>query len=212
MIYPLSGLVSKRGGMPKAQNMPGFASFCQEEEVEEEVEEAEEIEVEDEEELGWALGGSYSQQQADEDTVGNAAAGETRWVLGTNSNKSGGIIESNEEKQDTQGEDFRQAFVRNVRAVVTRRIGTRARKPTKFFDEVEQTVNNTTVDNISAVRGEGARKIGGNKRYASINVQTLAMKGDKSRKQGNLWKNGRSGRMGYRVQGERIGSNWTPGV
>ncbi len=66
MIYPVSGLVIKRGGKPKARNMPGFASVFQEGEKREEAEDAEDVEeAEDEEEeaaeeenepeLGWAL-------------------------------------------------------------------------------------------------------------------------------------------------------------
>ena len=72
MIYPVSGLVIKRGGKPNARNMPGFASLFQKGEEKEDADETEEVEeAEDEEdeqekaaereveqELGWVLRGN----------------------------------------------------------------------------------------------------------------------------------------------------------
>ena len=63
---------------------------------------------------------------------------------------------------------------------MARRTGSRARKPTKFFDEAQT--------DIAAKAGSGAYgrvtiPTGTDKRYASINVRTLAMKGDKHRKE-----------------------------
>jgi hypothetical protein len=66
-----------------------------------------------------------------------------------------------------------------VRAVVARRTGERVRKPTQFFDE-ERVSSAATDGNIQR---KCEKKIGDNKRYASINVRTLAMKGDKNRKE-----------------------------
>jgi hypothetical protein len=125
MIYPVSGLVSKGGGKPKARNMPGFASVFpagekrEEAEDEEDVEEEEEAEDEEEEaaeeeneqELGWAMRGNNSQHKADKNSTNAAAAEtETRWVLGTNSDNSGGDpIERRDEEQDRNehgGENF----------------------------------------------------------------------------------------------------------
>ena len=241
MIYPVSGLMIKRGGKPKARNMPGFASVFQEGEKSEEAEDEEDVEeaeAEDEEEeaaekenaqdLGWALRGNNSQHKADENSTNAAAAEtETRWVLGTNSDNSGGdTIERREEEQDRDGhgENFQQAFARNMRIVVTRRMGarastggvnvtssaaeddqtgqgenfqqtlartigavatrrtgSRARKPTKFFDEAQ---TDRAANTMSGVYGRVTIPTGTGKRYASsINVRTLAMKGDKHRKE-----------------------------
>jgi hypothetical protein len=67
-----------------------------------------------------------------------------------------------------------------VRAVVARRTGEeRVRKPTQFFDE-ERMLSATEDGSIHRKR---EKKIGDSKRYASINVWTLAMKGDKNRKE-----------------------------
>ena len=58
-------------------------------------------------------------------------------MLGSSSERLGGKIGTHEEGQAVYGEILRQAFVRNARAVVTRRKGERVRKPTTFFDEVQ---------------------------------------------------------------------------
>ena len=90
------------------------------------------------------------------------------------------VAESSVEVQEGHGkEGFRRAFVRNVKAVVARRTGERVRKPTQFFDEAR--TPNAAED--GGIQGKREKKIGDNKRYASINVRTLAMKGDKNRKE-----------------------------
>jgi hypothetical protein len=78
--------------------------------------------------------------------------------------------------QNGQGENSQQTLARTMGAVVTRRTGSRARKPTKFFDEMQ-------TDSVSGVHERVAITTGTGKRYASINVRTLAMKGDKHRKE-----------------------------
>jgi hypothetical protein len=113
---------------------------------------------------------------------GNIIEGETRWVLGNSNGRTGGIITTSiaEDDRDGHGEKFQQAFARNMRAmVVTRRTGSRARKPTKFFDEMQ------TDSAAKAMSGVHERVIttGTGKRYASINVRTLAVNGDKHRKE-----------------------------
>ena len=71
------------------------------------------------------------------DDTGSTEVGE-RWVLGSSSERLGGEIGTHEEGQAVYyGEILRQAFVRNARAVVTRRKGERVRKPTTLFDEVQ---------------------------------------------------------------------------
>ena len=66
---------------------------------------------------------------------------------------------------------------------MTRRAGTRIRTPTKFFDYAPTNGTGTTTSG-GAVQREPAKKIVGDcKRYASINVRTLAMKGIKNRKE-----------------------------
>ena len=62
---------------------------------------------------------------------------------------------------------------------MARRTGERVRKPTQFFDE-ERMLSATEDGSIHRKR---EKKIGDSKRYASINVRTLAMKGDKNRKE-----------------------------
>ena len=104
------------------------------------------------------------------------AAAEKRWILGTNSEIRDGMPE---EGQQPGKEGFRQALARNIIAVATQRKGDRVRTPAKFFDEV-QTVGTT---NNGVARGDRPKKIGGNKRYGSINVRTLAMKDDRNRKE-----------------------------
>jgi hypothetical protein len=104
---------------------------------------------------------------------------ETRWVLGSGSGGPGGVSARKEEDdKEGQGQNFQQAFARNMRAVVTRRTGSRVRKPKKFSDD---DVKTTSVREKSSMQGEREMKIGNSKRYASINVRTLAMKGDKNR-------------------------------
>jgi hypothetical protein len=102
---------------------------------------------------------------------------EGRWILETNSDSQDGLPD--EEEQQEGKEEFRRAFARNIRAEVTRRKGARTRNPTKFFDEA-QTGGKTTNE---AAGGGGTKKIGESKRYGSINVRTLAMKGDRNRKE-----------------------------
>ncbi len=99
-------------------------------------------------------------------------------MLGSSSERQGGDFNTHEESQAVSGEGFRQAFVRNARAVITRRKGERVRKPTMFFDEVQT----SSAAEASTIREEHAKRIGDAKRYASINVRTLAVKGDKYRK------------------------------
>ncbi len=108
--------------------------------------------------------------------------GETRWVLGSSSGRTGGVIttSSAEDDQNGHGENFQQAFARNMRAVVTRRTGLRARKPAKFFDEAQ---TDSAANTMSGVYGRVTITTGTGKRYASINVRTLVMKGDKHRKE-----------------------------
>ena len=96
-------------------------------------------------------------------------------MLGSSSERLGGEFNTREESQAVSGEGFRQAFVRNARAVVTRRKGERVRKPTMFFDEVQT----SSAAEASTIREDHAKRIGDAKRYASINVRTLAIKGDK---------------------------------
>ena len=97
-------------------------------------------------------------------------------VLKTN-NRPGGSSAN-----DDDDEGFRRAIVRNIRAAVTKRAGTRIRTPTKFFDSAPTNGTGTTTSG-GAVQREPAKKIvGDSKRYASINLRTLAMKGDKNRK------------------------------
>lgn len=106
------------------------------------------------------------------------AATETRWVLGNS-----GIItveSAIDDELERGGEESRQAVARNIRATVTRRKGTRIRKPVKFLGEEEATTS-TTKGSMEIV-GEATKKVGENKRYASINVRTLAMQGDMNRK------------------------------
>jgi hypothetical protein len=198
MIYPVSGLIIERGGKPKARNMPGFASLFQkgEEEEEEEADETEEVEESEEAE---AEGDEDEEYQTDKEeaiaegndmpqhlwddagrSAGNSRSNtemETRWVLGSRPRR---VAESSAEAQEGHDkEGFRQAFVRNVRAVVARRTGERVRKPTQFFDE--ERMLSAAEDGSKHRKRE--KKIGDNKRYASINVRTLAMKGDKNRKE-----------------------------
>ena len=97
--------------------MPGFASVLPEGDKREEVEDEEDVEeaeaeAEDEEEeaaeeenaqeLGWALRGNNSQHKADKSSTSAAAAEtETRWVLGTNSDNSGGDTIERREQRST---------------------------------------------------------------------------------------------------------------
>jgi hypothetical protein len=67
-----------------------------------------------------------------------------------------------------------------MRAVVTRRTGLRARKPTKFFDEMQ---TDSAAKAMRGVHESVTITTGTGKRNASINVRTLAMKGDKHRKE-----------------------------
>ena len=63
---------------------------------------------------------------------------------------------------------------------MTRQTGERVRTPKKFFGDEVQTNNATEA---SSAHGDHTRTVGANKRYASINVRTLAMKGNKNRKE-----------------------------
>ena len=171
--------------MPKARDMSGFESFHQGIEMEAEDKEDEDIEENecrpliqqcssyvDQEEVN---AGEENQNETEEES-----RVETRWVLGSSSGEQGGVIASNgEDDKEGQGENFQQAFVRNLREVVTRRTGTRARKPKKGYDEVKT----TSASENRRMPGEREMHMGYNKRYASINVRTLAMKGDKNRKE-----------------------------
>ncbi len=62
---------------------------------------------------------------------------------------------------------------------MARRTGERVRKSTQFFDEV-RTLSTAEDGSIQRKR---EKKIGDNKRFASINVRTLTMKGDKNHKE-----------------------------
>ena len=77
---------------------------------------------------------------------------ELRWVLGANRNRIGDISESPDDEEGINGNGFREAFARNVKAVVTRRAGARQRTPTKFFDEVHTPT--TTSARRRGVRGK----------------------------------------------------------
>ena len=103
---------------------------------------------------------------------------EMRWILETTSDRPDGVPDEEEQQEGKEG--FRQAFTRNIRAEVTRRKGARTRISTKFFDEVQAGGKKTTND---ATEGGGTKKIGERKRYGSSNVRTLAMKGDRNRKE-----------------------------
>ena len=169
--------------------MPGYDRFPQEIEIEGEEDEDEDEEEEEEEKQN-----DYFQMQCgnlnpEDFSVGKENLNEreekteeveTRWVLGSSRGVPGGVIESREENdQGKNGENFQQAFARNMIAAATRR-SERVRKPKKFFDEM-QTDNAAEASNLQQGGGTGSEKT--RKRYASINVRTLAMKGDKHRKE-----------------------------
>jgi hypothetical protein len=99
-------------------------------------------------------------------------------VLGTTDNRPGGSSAN-----DDDDEGFRRAIVRNIRAAVTRRAGTRIRTPTKFFDSAPTNGTGTTTSGGEVHREPAKKKVGDSKRHASINVRTLAMKGDKNHKE-----------------------------
>ena len=155
------------------------------EEIEaEDVEEAEEEGEEKEHALGWALRGNNVQQKTNENSSTDAAAADTRWVLGTSSN-SNTAVEGNAfaEAMEERREELQQTIASKIREAVTRRTGTRTKKPRKFFDELETSSKVATTTHDGVDDREYVKKVGENKRYASINVRTLAMQGDKNRKE-----------------------------
>ena len=110
-----------------------------------------------------------------------ATESENRWVLGASS-ESDRPISVPDDAQEERREEFQRAFTRNMRKAATQRIGTRIRKPTMFSDEVHTDI--ATKGSGAVVRKEEhTKKMGENKRYGSINVRTLVMKGDKHSKE-----------------------------
>ena len=116
---------------PRAREMEGFADFGEpvrddDEEYQADKEEAI-AEGNDMPQHLWDVAGRPAEHSRGDTEM------ETRWVLGSRPRRA---AESSAEAQEGHGkEGFRQAFVRNMRAVVARRTGERVRKPTQFFDE-----------------------------------------------------------------------------
>ena len=145
MIYHLSGIGIKKTGRPKARDMPGYDRFPQEIEIEGEEDEDEDEEEEEEQndyfQMQWGnlnpedfSAGKENLNETEEKTE----EVETRWVLGSSRGVPGGVIIESREVNDQgkNGENFQQAFARNMIAAATRR-SERVRKPKKFFDEMQ---------------------------------------------------------------------------